>query len=77
MKKQSAITLVKNGTVVYPFQESDYEKLRQMNCPIINLTTDYLPLFAAYIRKQGSDVQFIPFNRSRDDPDQSDASLGA
>jgi hypothetical protein len=61
MKKKNAITLVKNGTVLYPFTERDYEELQALGCPITSLTTEYLPLLKTYARRTGRIVQTVPF----------------
>jgi hypothetical protein len=62
MKKNAAVTLVKNGTVLYPFTESDYEILQSLNCPLTHLTQDFLPLLKTYAKKAGVTVNLIDFD---------------
>lgn len=62
MKNKDAITLVRNGTVLYPLAESDYEDLRQSGCPITNLTNDYLPLLGSLLRSHQKKIQIVSFD---------------
>lgn len=62
MKNKAAVTLVRNGTLVYPFTERDYEELRQAGCPITNLTLDYLPLLGSLLKRRQLKLEFIPFD---------------
>jgi hypothetical protein len=59
--KTMAITLVRNGSILYPYTEADYETLRALRCPITDLATDYLPLLSAYARRHGHKTQVVPF----------------
>lgn len=59
--KNKAITLVRNGPVLYPYQESDYEEMVAIGCPITHFTNDYLPLFGALAKRKGKKVEMIPF----------------
>lgn len=59
--KNKAITLVRNGPVLYPYQEGDYEEMVAIGCPITHFTSDYLPLFGALAKRKGKKVDMIPF----------------
>lgn len=59
--KNKAITLVRNGPVLFPYQESDYEGMVAIGCPITHLTNDYLPLLAALAKRNGRKVELVPF----------------
>lgn len=62
MKNKAAVTLVRNGTLLYPFTERDYEELKQAGCPLTNLTIDYLPLLGSLLRRRQLKLDFIPFD---------------
>ena len=59
--KNKAITLVRNGPVLFPYQESDYEEMATIGCPITHFTNDYLPLFGALARRKNKRVEIIRF----------------
>jgi len=65
--KNKAITLVRSGPVLFPYQESDYEEMVALGCPIIYLTSDYLPLFGALAKRNGKSVELIPFEPIEED----------
>lgn len=60
-KNATAITLVKNGSVLYPFTERDYEELQELGCPVNSLTCDYVPLLKTYARRVGKPINVIAF----------------
>jgi hypothetical protein len=65
--KNKAITLVRNGPVLFPYQERDYEEMVALGCPITHFTTDYLPLFGALAKRRGKKVEMIPFEPIEED----------
>lgn len=65
--KNKAITLVRSGPVLFPYQESDYEEMVAIGCPITHFTNDYLPLFAALAKRKGKKVDYIPFEPIEED----------
>lgn len=62
MKNKAAITLVRNGTILYPLTERDYEELQAISCPITNLTIDYLPLLATMAKRYNKGIVTVPFD---------------
>jgi hypothetical protein len=60
--KNKAITLVRNGPILFPYQERDYEEMAAIGCPITHFTNDYLPLFGALAKRKGKKVELIPFD---------------
>jgi 1-acyl-sn-glycerol-3-phosphate acyltransferase len=65
--KNKAITLVRNGPILFPYQESDYEEMVALGCPITHFTSDYLPLFGALAKRKGKKVDMIPFEPIEED----------
>lgn len=49
MKQKIPLTLVRNGGLIYPRTDSDYEVLLNLGIPANNLTADFIPSLLNYL----------------------------
>jgi hypothetical protein len=49
MKQRTTLTLVRNGGLIYPKGDADYEVLSALGVPMNNLSADFIPALLSYL----------------------------
>jgi hypothetical protein len=49
MKQRTTLTLVRNGGLIYPKGDADYEVLLELGVPMNNLNADFIPALLTYL----------------------------
>ena len=55
------LTLVRAGTLLYPFAEEDHVLLTDLRIPIVTITEEYFPLLGIYCKRKKINIETIPF----------------
>lgn len=49
MKQKKNLTMIRNGSLLYPHKDADYELLSELGIPLNNLSADFAPALLAFL----------------------------